>query len=83
MKTMWALQDAKNKFSEVVEKTLADGPQTVMRRGVPVVVILPFKDYERRTSGQESLVAFFRNSPLRGVALDVSRAADTGREVAL
>lgn len=83
MKTVWALQDAKNRFSEVVEKTLADGPQTVTRRGKPVVVILSVKEYERRKKRSDTLASFFQNSPLRGVPLDVSRATDTGREVVL
>jgi len=83
MKKVWALQDAKNRFSEVVEKTLTEGPQTVSRRGVPVVVLLPIQEYERRQSGAGSLVSFFQNSPLRGSGLDLARAADTGREVAL
>ncbi|MDD2456446.1 MAG: type II toxin-antitoxin system Phd/YefM family antitoxin, partial [Kiritimatiellae bacterium] len=81
MKTVWALQDAKNRFSEIVDKTLKEGPQTVTRRGVPVVVMLPVGDYERRWSGGESLVSFLRNSPLRGSGLDLARSADTGREV--
>ena len=83
MKTVWALQDAKNRFSEVVDKTLTEGPQTVSRRGVPVVVLLPIQEYERRHSGAGSLVSFLRNSPLRGSGLDLARAADTGREVVL
>ncbi|HPB11806.1 MAG TPA: type II toxin-antitoxin system Phd/YefM family antitoxin [Kiritimatiellia bacterium] len=83
MKTVWALQDAKNRFSEMVDKTLTEGPQTVSRRGVPVVVLLPIKEYERRHSGAESLVSFLRNSPLRGSGLDLARAADTGREIVL
>ncbi len=45
MKTVWALQDAKNRFSEMVDKTLTEGPQTVSRRGVPVVVLLTIKEY--------------------------------------
>ena len=29
----WQLQDAKNRFSEIVNKALRDGPQVVTRRG--------------------------------------------------
>jgi len=83
MKTTWALQDAKNRFSEVVEKTLSEGPQEVTRRGVPVVVILPAKMYAEQTTPQASFVSFFRNSPLRGAALDLSRSKDTGRKIVL
>jgi antitoxin Phd len=29
----WQLQTAKNKFSEVVEQAMQNGPQTITRRG--------------------------------------------------
>ena len=45
--TQWQLQDAKNKFSEVVEKALQEGPQVVTRRGVKTVIILSVKDYQK------------------------------------
>lgn len=83
MKATWALQDAKNRFSEVVDRTLQDGFQTVTRRGVPVVVILSAEQFARQNGSQQSFVTFFRNSPLRGVELELSRSRDTGREVAL
>ena len=34
MSATWSLQDAKNKFSTVVEDARRDGPQTVTRRSV-------------------------------------------------
>ena len=43
----WSLQDAKNKFSEVVNAALAGEPQRVTRRGRPVVVVLAEEEYER------------------------------------
>ncbi|MFK7838565.1 MAG: type II toxin-antitoxin system Phd/YefM family antitoxin [Sulfitobacter sp.] len=44
---MWTLQDAKNKFSAVVEAALAGTPQEVSRRGKPAVVVLASDDYHR------------------------------------
>ena len=43
----WPLQDAKNKFSAVVEAALAGTPQQVTRRGKPAVVVLSTSEYER------------------------------------
>ena len=43
----WPLQDAKNKFSDVVSAALAGEPQLVTRRGRPAVVVLPADEYER------------------------------------
>ena len=84
MKTSWALQDAKNRFSEVVETTLREGPQTVTRYGTPVVVIMAVKDYEKRQRPQGSFLQFLRDSPLYGLELDIARDPnDTGREVEL
>ena len=45
--TEWSLQDAKNRFSAVVNAALAGEPQQVTRRGEPVVVILSTDEYER------------------------------------
>lgn len=48
MKTAdWSLQDAKNKFSAVVDAARSGIPQTVTRRGQPAVVVLASEDYER------------------------------------
>ncbi|MDE2802320.1 MAG: type II toxin-antitoxin system Phd/YefM family antitoxin [Chloroflexota bacterium] len=44
--TQWALQDAKNRFSAVVDAALQGEPQTVTRRGVPAVVVLAVGDYQ-------------------------------------
>jgi prevent-host-death family protein len=43
----WSLQDAKNKFSAVVEAASKGAPQTVTKRGKPTVVVLSIRDYER------------------------------------
>lgn len=44
---MWTLQDAKNKFSAVVDGALAGHPQAVTRRGKPAVVVVAASEYER------------------------------------
>ena len=45
--TTWQLQDAKNRFSAVVEAALAGEPQEVTRRGKPVVVVVAFEEFQR------------------------------------
>ena len=63
---MWTLQDAKNKFSAVVEAALAGRPQEVTRRGKPAVVVVAADDYHRlveaagaeRPSFAEHLLSF-------------------------
>ncbi|MBC1262435.1 type II toxin-antitoxin system Phd/YefM family antitoxin [Synechococcus sp. BSF8S] len=43
---VWTLQDAKNRFSAVVEAAMAGRPQLVTRRGKPATVVLRVEDYE-------------------------------------
>jgi prevent-host-death family protein len=45
----WSLQDAKNRFSAVVEAALKGRPQTVTKRGKPAVVVLAAEEYDRLT----------------------------------
>ena len=45
--TDWPLQDAKNRFSAVVDAALGGAPQRVTRRGRPAVVVLAAEEYER------------------------------------
>jgi prevent-host-death family protein len=42
----WQLQDAKNRFSEVVEAARR-APQTVTKHGKPAVVVVDVTEYER------------------------------------
>jgi prevent-host-death family protein len=42
----WSLQDAKNKFSEVVNAAQSGNPQIVTKRGVPAVVVLSAETYK-------------------------------------
>lgn len=83
MKRVWPLQDAKNKLSEVVERAIAEGPQTITRRGREAAVVVSVRDFGRLTRPKESLVSFLRNSPLAGVDLDLGRTDDYGRKVDL
>ena len=83
MSKVWQLQEAKNRLSEVVDKALSQGPQVVSRRGKDTVVVLSIEDYRKMSKPKESLVDFFRNSPLRGLNLDISRNADLPRKVEL
>ena len=43
----WQLQDAKNRFSAVVDAALRGEPQRVTRRGQPVVVVVAVDEFER------------------------------------
>ncbi|MGA1197772.1 MAG: type II toxin-antitoxin system prevent-host-death family antitoxin [Candidatus Latescibacterota bacterium] len=83
MNTTWALQDAKNKFSEVVNQALSKGPQTITRHGKETAVVVSIDDFQKLTRPQGSMASFFQNSPLSGVKLDLDRHPDYGREIDL
>ena len=61
MQSQWTLQDAKNKFSEVVNAARAGIPQIVTRRGQPAVVILSTEAYRRLLSQGDSATTSFRD----------------------
>ncbi len=83
MKGTWSLQDAKNKFSQVVDKAHKGGPQIVTRRGVESVVIMSIEDYRKLIKPTSDLIEFFKQSPLHGADLDVERSKDPSRKVDL
>jgi len=81
--TTWQLQDAKSKFSQLVESAMADEPQIVTKHGHKAVVVLSYKEYEAMTKPKNSLVNFFRDSPLADAELDILRNNDFPREIEL
>jgi prevent-host-death family protein len=79
----WQLQEAKNRLSQVVDSALHDGPQTITLRGKPAAVVVSFEEYRKMTQPRTGLSQFFRQSPLHGTELDLSRSDDLSREVEL
>ena len=66
MNTSWKLQDAKAKFSQVVENALKMGPQYVTRRGKDAVVILSVKEYQKITTQKTDLERLSFKLPQNG-----------------
>ena len=83
MRKIWALQDAKNRFSELVNLAIQDGPQVITRRGDETAVLLSMRDYHELAAPNGNLVDFFRSSPLVGLDLQFKRDDDYGREIDL
>ena len=79
----WQLQEAKNRFSEVVRKASTEGPQTVTKHGKDSVVVLSIEDYQKLERPKTSLVDFFRTSPLASVELDTKRDKSNDRDISL
>ena len=78
---VWTLQDAKNRFSEVVREAMEVGPQTVTRRGVPAVVIVNAADYEQERKPFLSLYDAIRPPGFIGADLNMDRPKDPIRTI--
>ena len=70
MNHIWQLQDAKNRFSEVITQALKVGPQLITRRGEKTAVILSYEEYEKFCKVHGKLSEFFQESPLVEIDLD-------------
>lgn len=79
----WSLQDAKNKFSEVVDRARAEGPQRIQRHGKDAVYVVSCEDWSPLQSSGGSLADFFQSSPLAGAELEVVRDRSPSRPVDL
>ena len=44
---VWPVQDAKARFSELLDTCLKDGPQVVARRGAETAVLVPIEEWRR------------------------------------
>ena len=66
----WQLQEAKNRLSEVVDRAIEDGPQTVTRRGEPVVVVVSVETWRKVAGEWPSLKTWLRQAPLEGIELE-------------
>lgn len=77
---IWQLQEAKNKLSQVVENAVHDGPQVITKHGVEVAIVISYAEYQTMIASKGKLSAFFRDSPLVGLALDLARDKSDARE---
>lgn len=59
----WQLQEAKSRFSELVQTVITKGPQTVTKHGKPAVVVISAEEYQRSLAPRKSLAAALRACP--------------------
>ena len=80
----WQLQQAKARFSELVRRARAEGPQHVTVSGEPAVVVLSEEEFARLTSQRRSLVDHILDGELWPddlVEAINARPPDPGRDV--
>ena len=78
----WKLAEAKNRFSELVNKALSEGPQMVSRRGDRVVVISE-NEYQNLTGQKPNFIEFLLAGNLNLDGVDFKRDKSLPRKIDL
>ena len=86
----WQIQEAKQRFSEVIRAVASEGPQVITRHGEDVAVIVDIAEYRRLTSTGSDLTRVLLGPPkLEDSAaavfddLEAERKHDLGRDIDL
>ncbi len=77
----WQLQEAKQRFSELIRSVEADGPQFVTRHGEEVAVVVSIAEYRHLRNAGQDFKAFLQSAP--DTELEISRPALPARHVDL
>jgi prevent-host-death family protein len=79
----WAVARAKAHLSAVIDHALAEGPQTITRRGRKAAVVVSAEEWERKIERKGNLAEFFASSPLRGARVRIKRSNRKARKIEL
>ncbi len=86
----WQIQEAKQRFSEVMRAVASEGPQVITRHGEEVAVIVDIAEYRRLTSTATDVKRVLLGPPRLSDeaaavfdAIEAERERDSGREVDL
>ena len=86
----WQIQEAKQRFSEMIRAVTTEGPQVITRHGEDVAVVVDIGEYRRLTRPAVDIANILLGGPkLDNSAADVfaeieaERKADLGRAVDL
>ena len=77
MNAVWQVQEAKNRFSDLMDRAVSDGPQTVTRHGRAVVRVVAVTPEEAavKQPADDGFVQYLLNSPkVDGFELPVRRS---------
>jgi prevent-host-death family protein len=86
----WQIQDAKQRFSEMIRAVTNEGPQVITRHGQDVAVVVDIGEYRRLTSPSVDLAGILLGGPKFDddaadvfAEIEAERKADFGRVVDL
>ena len=77
----WQLQEAKSRFSELVETVLSKGAQTVTKHGKPAVVVISAEEYQKQSKPRRSFAEALRSCPAELGPLIAQRKKRTSRTI--
>jgi antitoxin Phd len=78
----WPVQDAKARFSELLNACVSEGPQVVTRRGAETAVLVPIAEWKRlNRAAPPSLKALLLSDEARGLLIVPPRGKAKRRTV--
>ena len=78
----WQVQEAKSRFSEVIETAEKKGPQIITKHGTERAVVLSIADFRSSTAHKPGLKEYLLGGP-KVESFEIERERDTGREIKL
>ncbi|HEX8712819.1 MAG TPA: type II toxin-antitoxin system Phd/YefM family antitoxin [Terracidiphilus sp.] len=78
----WQVQEAKSRFSEVIETAEKKGPQIITRHGAERAVVLSIADFRSLTAHKPGLKEYLLGGP-KVDSFEIERERDTGRVIKL
>lgn len=86
----WQIQDAKQRFSEMIRAVTRNGPQIITRHGEEVAVVVDIAEYRRLTRPTVDLTGLLLGEPVLSddaaevlAEVEAERRADIGRAIDL
>ena len=77
----WQIQEAKQRFSEMIRAVTTEGPQVITRHGEDVAVVVDIGEYRRLTRPAVDLASILPGGPkLDDSAADIFAEIEAGRK---
>ena len=75
----WSVQDAKAKFSELLECCMLEGTQLITKRGVQTAVLVPIEEWQRLTTAAKPSLKELLLSDEHRFEMDLPRSRQVKR----
>ncbi|HEU4347785.1 MAG TPA: type II toxin-antitoxin system Phd/YefM family antitoxin [Actinoplanes sp.] len=79
----WQIQEAKQRFSELLRAAEGGEPQIVTKHGEEVAVVIDIADYRRLRGEAVSFMDYLRVEPAATADFEIDRSTDLPREIDL